>query len=314
MGRQLSLAVGTLVLDGGLATELEARGHDLSDSLWSARLLRDDPSVIEAVHLAYYRAGAQVATTASYQASAEGFARAGIGASEAAALLGRSVALARRARARRAAEAAPGEADGLLVAASLGPYGAMLADGQEYEGAYGRTRAELAAFHRPRVAALAAAGPDLLAVETLPGVLEAEAVADILAEFPSLPAWVSFTCQDGARTREGEPIEAAVRAAAASPQVVAVGVNCTAPEHVAELLRRARTATALPLAAYPNDGRVWDGPARRWIGLGVDGFPAATVQAWQDAGAQLIGGCCGLGPAAIAELAAQLAAAQAGRS
>ncbi len=297
-----------VALDGGLATELEAAGHDLSDDLWSARLLRDDPTAIEDVHLAYYRAGARVAITASYQASYEGFAREGVPREEATLLLRRSVELARRARERRVAELeAGGEAvPRLLVAASIGPYGAVLADGQEYEGSYGLTREELAAFHRPRMAALLAAGPDLLALETIPSELEAEALVDVLAEHPGVPAWLSYSCRDGAHTCEGQPIEQAVGVAERSRRVVAVGVNCTRPEHVDELLTRAASATRLPLVTYPNDGRVWDGPNRCWLGVGAAGFDPATVARWRSLGVRLVGGCCGVGPAGIRDLAAQL--------
>jgi len=285
-----------VVLDGGLATELERRGHDLSDPLWSARLLRDDPGAIEEVHLAYFRAGAQVATTASYQASFEGFAAAGIGPEEAARLLRLSVELADRARRARLAEleAAGAPAPALLVAASVGPYGAMLAGGQEYEGNYGLTRAELRDFHRPRLRELVAAGPDLLAFETVPSLLEAEALVDLLGELPGVLAWLSFSCRDRVRTCEGQPIEEAVAVAGRSSQVIAVGVNCTAPAFVEDLLDRARKAVDRPLVAYPNDGR---------LGGGSYGIPPDAVARWYALGARLVGGCCGIGPDAIRSLA-----------
>ena len=302
----LTGSAAPIVLDGGLATELEARGHDLSDDLWSARLLRDDPAEIEEVHLAFYRAGAQVAVTASYQASFEGFARAGISSDEAAGLIRRSTELAKRARARRLAELEGPAKRRLLVAASVGPYGAMLADGQEYEGNYGLTVEELQAFHRPRLDALVAGAPDLLAIETIPGVVEAEAVVSLLDELPAIPAWLSYTCADERHTCEGQTIEHGARVAARSSRVVAVGVNCTRPEHVDELLARARTATALPLVAYPNDGRIWDGLGRRWLGSGVIGFAPETIGRWHELGTRLIGGCCGVGPSAISALAASV--------
>jgi homocysteine S-methyltransferase len=304
------LANSPLVLDGGLATELEARGHDLSDDLWSARLLRDAPAEIEEVHLAYYRAGASVAITASYQASFEGFARVGIDRDEAVALMRRSVELAMEARRRRleelALEAPGGRLPELLIAASVGPYGAMLADGQEYAGNYGLTLEELRAFHRPRLEELVAAGPDLLAFETIPSTLEARALVSLLADFPGIPAWLSYSCAEGARTCEGQPFGEAVRVAEGSPQVVAVGLNCTPPGLVTDLLTRARRATSLPFVVYPNDGRVWDGPGRRWLGFGAEGFPPGAIERWRTLGAELIGGCCGIGPDAIRGLAAQL--------
>ncbi len=297
-----ALAAGTVVLDGGLATELEARGHDLSDDLWSARLLRDDPDAIENVHLAYFLAGARVAISASYQASFEGFAKIGIGRGDAAMLLRRSVELAQRAR-RRAERVLEDEGRTLFVAASVGPYGAMLADGQEYEGHYGAGAAQLREFHEPRLRELLAAGPDVLALETIPSVAEAEVLVELLDAHPEAQAWLSYSCADGERTCEGQPFEEAVEVAERSPQVVAVGVNCTHPEHVDELLVRAGSVTSLPLVVYPNDGRLWDGPNRRWLGLGAGRFPAAAVERWRSLGARLIGGCCGIGPDAIRELA-----------
>jgi homocysteine S-methyltransferase len=290
------------VLDGGLATELESRGYDLTDGLWSARLLRDDPGAIEDAHVAYLQAGADVIITASYQASIESFARSGMPAERAEELLTRSVELARRARGR-VAEVEPRVA-GARVAASVGPYGAMLAEGQEYTGDYGTlTAEELEAFHERRLRVLVAAEPDCIACETIPRADEAGILARVLDRLAAPPAWISFTCRDGEATSHGEPIEVAVEAATSGDSVVAVGVNCTAPEHVPELLRRAATATDLPLIAYPNSGRVWDGNERGWLTLGSDRLALDAVAEWVDAGARLVGGCCGIGPAAIGEIA-----------
>jgi homocysteine S-methyltransferase len=291
-----------IVLDGGLATELEAQGHDLTDGLWSARLLRDDPGAIEDAHMAYLRAGAEVIISASYQASIESFARSGMSAEGAEELLTRSVELARRARAR-VAEGAPRVA-GALVAASVGPYGAILSEGQEYTGDYGAlTAEELDAFHERRLRVLIAAEPDCIACETIPRADEAGILAGVLDRLEAPPGWISFTCRDGEATSHGEPIELAVGAATSGESVVAVGINCTAPEHVPELLRRAATATDLPLIAYPNSGRVWDGNERGWLTLGSDRLALDAVAEWIDAGARIVGGCCGIGPAAIGELA-----------
>ena len=253
---------GVVVLDGGLATELEARGHDMSDRLWSARLLLTDPAAIENVHLAYYRAGAQVATTASYQASVDGFAAAGIDRSAALGLIEQSVVLAQRARDRRRAEA-PGDDRPLFVAGSVGPYGAMLADGSEYRGDYDPGPAALAAFHRPRIEALVEAGADLLAFETIPTIREAEVLVRLLDEV-SIPAWLSFSCRDAATTSAGEPIADAM-ALGDHPRLVAVGVNCTAPRHLPALLAAAAEATERPRIAYPNGGDRWDATKRRWV-------------------------------------------------
>jgi S-methylmethionine-dependent homocysteine/selenocysteine methylase len=294
------LARGPLVLDGGLATELERLGHDLGGSLWSARLLRDHPEDIEAVHRAYYAAGADVAITATYQASFEGFARAGAGREETARLLRLGVELARRAR-----DAV--RPDG-LVAASVGPYGVVLADGSEYTGDYGGVRpAQLAAVHRPRVEALLAAGPDVLAFETIPAIGEAAALVDLLGEYDGVAAWITFCCRDGAALSDGTPIEDAVRLVAGSGRLTALGVNCTAPEHIGALLGRMRAVTDLPLLVYPNSGRVWDGERRAWHGAGVAGFPPGLVAGWVERGARGVGGCCGIDPAGIAGVAGVLA-------
>lgn len=303
------LASGPWPLDGGLASELESRGHDLSDDLWSARLLRDDPAAIRAVHAAYFAAGARVAISASYQASRRGFAGVGLDARAADRLLVRSVELAREARDAALGAGTPGP---LLVAASVGPYGAVLADGAEYRGRYGVPHADLVAFHRERLDVLAGAGPDLLAVETIPDAAEVAALVEVLADHPGLPAWVSLSCASALRTWAGDRVEDAARIAAAAPTVRAVGVNCTAPAHVAGLLRRIRAATGVALVAYPNAGRVWDGAARCWTGEGAAELPTSAVRDWVGAGAMLVGGCCGLGPTAVAGLERDLAPLRAG--
>jgi homocysteine S-methyltransferase len=295
-----------VVLDGGLATQLEAQGADLSDVLWSARLLVEDPAAIVDAHLAYYRAGARVATTASYQATFEGFARRGIGHDEAARLLRRSVDLAAAARAQADAEAPGGPPR--FVAASIGPYGALLADGSEYRGRYGRSVAQLRAFHRDRLRVLAATGADVLAAETIPEVEEAAAVAGLVAETEGAAAWVSFSCADGSRIRSGAPIEEAVAAVAGTPGVVAVGVNCTAPEHVPELVARIGAVTALPIVAYPNSGEGWDASGRAWTGPRGGAVDGVAARAWIAGGARLVGGCCRVTPGQIASIAAEAAA------
>ena len=307
-----SIAAGdrVLVLDGGLATQLEAQGRDLSDRLWSARLLVEEPEAIVEAHLAFFRAGARVATTASYQATLAGFAARGIGHDEAVALLRRSVALASLARDRyREERAAAGVPDPgpLLVAASIGPYGAMLADGSEYRGRYGLPVGALVDFHRERLAILAAGGADLLAVETIPELDEAVAIARLLGETPGARAWVSFSCRDGGHLRGGPPIEEAVEAVAGSPAVLAVGVNCTAPEHVETLVRRVRAVTRKPVVAYPNSGEGWDAAARRWTGAEAGRVDGAAARRWHAAGATLIGGCCRVTPDQVALIAGAFA-------
>lgn len=291
------------LLDGGLATELEARGHDLSDRLWSARVLLDDPEAIEAVHLAYYEAGADVATSASYQATVPGLEAAGLDRAGALAVVRRAVELARRARDRYAAEAGIPAGD-LLVAGSVGPYGAMLADGSEYRGDYDPGPVALRDVHAPRIDALLEAGVDLLAIETIPTLREAEVLVALVAE-TGARAWLSFQCRDGASTAAGEPIAEAVAVGAGADGVVAVGVNCTAPRHLPDLL--AGLSGSGPLIAYPNGGDTWDAASRGWVSADRAGaYDPDGVAAWAGVGATWLGGCCGTGPAEIAALAAAL--------
>ncbi|MFD9722947.1 homocysteine S-methyltransferase [Streptomyces sp. NPDC059072] len=280
----------TLLLDGGLSNQLTAQGCDLSGGLWSARVLVERPDQVEAAHTAYARAGAEVLITASYQVGYETFAAQGHDRAQTSALLRRSVDLA-----ARAAEAAEHE---VWVAASVGPYGAVLADGSEYRGRYGLSVRELVAFHQPRVEALLDAGPDVLALETIPDPDEAEALLTVLAR-TGAPAWLSYTVADG-RTRSGTPLPEAFALAAGSPQVIALGVNCCDPAEVLPALEAAAGTTTKPLVAYPNDGSVWDATAATWHEPDTEA-PWPTT-AWRDTGARLIGGCCRIGPVRIAAL------------
>jgi homocysteine S-methyltransferase len=262
--RQL-LAEGPVLIDGGLSTALEELGADLSDPLWTARVLRDSPALVLAAHEAFVAAGAQIVISASYQAPDD--------------LLAESVRVARAA--------------GVLVAASVAPYGALLAGGEEYTGSY-----ELPdGFHERRLRLLLEAEPDCIAVETQPRLDEALSIVRLLETLDAPDAWVSFTCRDARVTGHGEPIEEAVAAVASSPKVVAVGVNCTAPQFIDELLARARSVTDKPLIAYPNAGRVYDAASKTWSG---------GEQTWDFAGAQVIGGCCGIGPTGIGAARARL--------
>jgi homocysteine S-methyltransferase len=282
-----------LVADGGLATELEAQGNDLSDSLWSARLLMDAPGQILDAHLAFFRAGAQIATSASYQASFEGFASRGLDRQEAAGLMRRSVDLARAARDQLA-----GDGQARWVAASAGPYGAALADGSEYRGRYGRSVRELTAWHRPRLEVLAEAAPDVLALETVPDTDEAEALMAAIAGL-GVPAWLSYTVAGG-RTRAGQPLAEAFAVAAGVPEVVAVGVNCCAPADVLPAITAVREMTGKPVIVYPNSGEEWDARRRAWTGQ--SGYSPALPRQWMAAGATIIGGCCRVRPADIARI------------
>ncbi len=298
------LSAGPVVLDGGLATLLEAHGHDLSSALWSARLLADNPDAITAAHREYFRAGAQVAITASYQVSFAGFAAAGMNGAKTEELLRRSVRLARAAADTEPPmpSVTPGNPTPpqRWVAASVGPYGAAQADGSEYRGDYGLSVAELRAWHRPRLNILAEAGADLLAMETIPCLAEVEALLTEV-EAIGVPAWLSLTCS-GNRTRAGEPAEDAFAMAAGVAEVVAVGVNCVDAREAADLVMTAVEASGKPAVVYPNSGEIWDAADRSWAGHPTFGPEHAAL--WVASGARLVGGCCRVGPRAIKRLAA----------
>ena len=272
---------GVVLLDGGLATELEAQGHDISDELWSARLLRDDPEAIRAVHQAYVEAGADCVITASYQATLERLP---------AEALRLSVKLAREAKPK-------------IVAASVGPYGAARADGSEYTGAYDLNEGGLGGWHAPRFEILDESGADLLACETIPSFPEARAIACLLGK---TPAWFSFTCRDGERISDGTPIETCARHLDDIDKVAAIGVNCTPPRFVESLVKRIRAVTDKPIVVYPNSGERWDAAHRTWTGTRDPGEFAEAAVRWRDAGASIIGGCCRTGPAHIRALRARL--------
>lgn len=310
-----------LILDGAFATELEARGFSVNDALWSAKALFERPDLVRDIHLDYLRAGADIVTSASYQATVEGFMKKGFTPEQAAALIVRSVEIAREARdiycltgladeyhAQERAEepcakqrAACGEDP--LVAASVGPYGAYLADGSEYRGDYGVDEDALTAFHAERLRLLAEGRPDVLACETLPCLTEARAIVRALREKDiRIPAWFSFSCRDGAHISDGTPIADCARYLGSVPEAAAIGVNCTAPQYVEDLIRSIRRETEKPVVVYPNSGETYDASDKTWHGSAED-F-AGGARAWRAAGARLIGGCCRTSPRDIAGIAA----------
>ena len=292
---------GVIVLDGGLATALEAMGCDLVDELWSAKILLEAPDLIREVHLDYLRAGADCITTASYQATLPGFRKRGLSESAGRAVLGLSLRLALEARELFWAEESNREGRVQpLVAASIGPYGAYLADGSEYTGRYGITDSELLEFHLGRWRALARKGADLLACETIPAQREAEVLLRLVAETPDQWAWFSFSCQDGKRLHDGGLLRDAVRACASESRVAAVGINCTAPEFVGSLIDEARKETDKPILVYPNSGEAYDPVAKRWhTPPSFTPLEEATGD-WIRRGACGAGGCCRVGPDGIA--------------
>ena len=298
---------GLLVLDGGLATELEARGCDLKDDLWSARLLLDDPDLIRGVHLDYLRAGADCVTSASYQATIDGLVNRGLGGEQAAEVILSSVRLA--VDARDEFWSAPEHRAGRLrpiVAASIGPYGAFLADGSEYTGRYDLDRAGLLAFHRDRWHILAGSGADLLACETIPSRVEAAVLLQVLTETPDVCAWFSFSCRDGRSLSDGTPVAQVAAELRERPQVVAVGVNCTAPRFISQLIGEVQAHAAKPVVVYPNSGEVYDAESKHWVGEAEPVDFGRLSEEWRGTGARLIGGCCRTGPGHIREIRERL--------
>jgi homocysteine S-methyltransferase len=297
-----TLLNGIHVLDGGLASELEHLGANINGPLWSAHVLEDAPEKISAVHHAYIEAGADCIETASYQVSRMGYAEIGLAPERADAALLRSVELARNA-------ASEFPARQILIAVSLGPYGAALHNGAEYHGNYDRSYADLVAFHAARIEVLAGIqGREALAFETLPSLEEAQAIGQALAPYPDLAAWFAFTCNDEKHVARGELLRDCASAVARFPQTIAVGINCTHPSLIAALIGELRAGSTKPIVVYPNSGEDWDAQGRCWTGQNDPESYGALATKWFAAGAQIVGGCCRTRPAHIrlvAEAAAQ---------
>jgi len=298
---------GVMILDGGLATELEARGFDLDDELWSARVLLEDPEAIRQLHVDYLSAGADCIITASYQGTIPGFMKRGLDEAEAEQLLRSSVALAVDARdsfwrepANRVSRYKP------IVAASVGPYGAYLADGSEYTGRYDLDEAGLKEFHRRRWQLMAATDADILACETIPSYAECRALAQLLLETPGRYAWFAFSCKDAQHVSDGSRLADCLSFLDDIEQVAAVGINCTSPVHVLGLLAEARAVTDKPLVLYPNSGELFDAESKRWTGRADALDFAQGCQEWRAAGASVIGGCCRTGPEHIRQIRERL--------
>ncbi|KAL3849889.1 hypothetical protein ACJIZ3_011771 [Penstemon smallii] len=306
---------GVAVIDGGLATELERHGANLNDPLWSAKCLLNDPHLIRTVHLDYLEAGADIIITASYQAAIQGFENKGYSLEESENLLKKSVEIALEARDvyyNRCHEASYNPSpDGrilkqrqILVAASVGSYGAYLADGSEYSGEYGDAMdlEFLKNFHRRRVKVLADSAPDLIAFETVPNKLEAQAFAQLLEEEGiNIPAWLSFNSKDGVNVVSGDSLTECVAVAESSKKIVAVGINCTPPRFIRDLILSIKKVTAKPVIIYPNSGESYDADRKEWVqntGVSDKDF-VSYVNTWCEVGATLVGGCCRTTPDTI---------------
>lgn len=310
-----------VVLDGAMSTELEKLGTDTANALWGALALEQDPEAVTAVHRSYFAAGAHVATTNTYQATVAGFVDAGLGETQARELIaagGRlALAAAQDTETRHRENALPIDGAGsvsadrtvrpALAAGSIGPYGAYLADGSEYTGAYSLTRGEFEEFHRPRIEALTHAGIRNFAVETQPRLDEVQAVVELLArEFSATQAWVSFQVRDSRTLADGTDLADAARWVDAQPNVVAVGVNCVPPERVTGALEVLCQNTSLPLCCYPNSGDYYDPASKTWTEAAPAERFTEYVTQWVHAGARMIGGCCRTSPDDIALVASRV--------
>ena len=294
-----------LILDGGLGSELVRRGQDISSKLWSAELLINNPQAIAGVHRDYLDAGAQCITSASYQASVPGFASIGVASQRARDLFNHSVEIARKACDEFLSHN-PNCGYQPMVAASVGPYGAFLADGSEYTGYYGVEDRTLVEFHRQRLEWLDQSGADVLACETIPSLQEASILCELL-KTANTPAWISFSCRNDRQLNDGSTITAAAAMFERHPKVVALGVNCSAPQTIASLIGRIKSI--LPgkaIVVYPNSGEHYDAVSKTWHGVETPLECAAAARTWLNAGASIIGGCCRMGPAHIAAIAAAM--------
>lgn len=286
-----------LLLDGGLSNELEKQGCDLNQKLWSAKLLESNPEAIILAHLSYLESGAQCIITSSYQATLPGFMAIGHNEASASELILRSVHLAKEAR-NRFLSLNP-QASKPLIAASIGPYGAYLADGSEYRGDYGISDQALKDFHEPRITLLDTSEADLLACETIPSYREAKVLSEIL-ENVKKPTWVSFSCKDGKHISDGIPIDQCASLFAYHPTVFAIGVNCTSPEFISELIRSIKTKSGnKKIVVYPNSGATYHAESKTWSSLSNLFSCEVMVKEWMDLGADIVGGCCGVGPQQI---------------
>ena len=275
-------------LDGGLSTALELNGNKLSTSLWTGELIRTAPNEITKAHLDFINAGAQIIITSSYQLSYIGCENRGWSSAQTDEALYKSTQLAM--------DAVSQSGQAVKVAASVGPYGAALADGSEYRGNYGVGKSALRDFHARRIEVLISSNPDYLALETMPDTQEVEVLLDLLSDCP-IPYWISYSCKEGNQTNAGQSFASAVDLAQSA---MAVGVNCTAPELITGLLSSA--SSDVPYVVYPNSGRSWDAVGKVWIGTTQVGFADSLVKEWMDQGAEIIGGCCGIGPKEITSL------------
>jgi homocysteine S-methyltransferase len=293
-----------MIIDGAFGTELERQGYNINDALWSAKILIENPEAIAKVHEDYLKAGADCITTASYQASFDGFMKRGLSEDDAKHLIQSSVYIAKQVRDAFWQDASLHvKRSKPLVAASIGPYGAYLADGSEFSGDYDLDEAGLMKFHHKRLEALIQTEPDLLACETIPCLIEAKALCTLLENYPNTLAWMSFSAKDGVHINSGESIKACAAFLQTQKQIVAIGINCTAPQYIDSLIEEIKAVSDKPIIVYPNGGATYNALTKTWDGLSSHASFGKMAYGWYQKGASIIGGCCQTTPKDIAHIA-----------
>jgi len=296
-----------LVVDGAMATELEKHGVATNSDLWSATAMIDKPEAITAVHKSYFENGADIATTNTYQANVAKFMELGLTEADSKNLITKAVQLAQKARTEYFDSLSQTErnqrAKHPLIAGSVGPYGAYLADGSEYRGDYELTEAQYQDFHRQRMTLLDQAGVDLFAFETQPNFEEAKALVKLLVEeFPDQQAWLSFSIKDSETLCDGTSLQEAVHYFEDVDQIDAIGVNCTTLENIEDTIKTVESVTDKPIIVYPNNGDIYDPKTKTWQANPQADTFSDLVPGWIQAGASLIGGCCRTTPNDIREI------------
>jgi len=292
-----------IILDGGFATELEKKGFDLKDRLWSAKIIAEAPLAVKEVHLSYLNAGADCIISSSYQATVPGFVSAGYSRKEAVELIGRSVKIAIESiKAFNDLEPDTVKRPRPFLAASAGCYGAFLADGSEYRGDYHLELEGYKNFHKERVDILAEAGAGIIAFETFPSMEEAAAVAELMDEYNDLEYWIVFTVRDFETTSHGDSFKDCIKMLQGKKNLIAAGINCSPPELISPILDSLDPELKRNFAVYPNSGEHYHTDCSCW-----DDDPSASdyysyAGEWHKKGAVIIGGCCRTGPSDISKI------------
>lgn len=196
-----------LILDGALGTQMQNHGFDIKDSLWSAKFLDTNPNAIKLVHKEYLEAGADCIITSSYQASLEGFLEKGFSEKKANELICSSIKIAKDTRDEFWENYKKNDRLKPLVASSIGPFGAYLANGAEYSGDYKINEKELYSFHEKRLDTIMNMSPDIIACETIPIFSEVKILSKLLEKYEKTASWICISAKNDQLTNAGDDIE-----------------------------------------------------------------------------------------------------------